>query len=706
MRASFSRAPARTQRIPLLLDTQPSSTAAALSTTAFGSAAPELAAQQQAAHEQPTSMASTPAPAEPKKGGGRFATIFSARRAKPAAMAPAAAPVVRDLQPPRSPPAGADDDPVSPGPSSLSAGSRSNQTLSTASTLAQPYIGTALDLTSTTGSAGSSATETMQSPMPPFGSQRKLFFPITVLAAPVLKKAFATLPSGQDAPSQAGLSIFAHARGDWKKRVVAISYWTAQTRNVSAVTGEEEGLSFGWLHLFKQNGPTGKEVGRVRIGYNSLVGLLDPSTAAGEQAEGRKHVLSFTAGKRPKIAGCKRVKEVFGEAEERLVIQMDSEETLQAWVAEIKTFLFIKRAEMRGIGNAARAFKKRGDVLSGDIEIVLANLVASEAKKQTGGRPSGASSVLSTESAAPAASRPDVPETVVEAHEPSASEDGEQHEQLAVVVVGGEREGPTAGRNSAQAAALATDSLQQLLTESQLPTSLTSSSLGSSTAPDLPAAAAAAAASAAAGDDDDNDHDRGPSPTSFCPPAGLPLPVSNRRPAPPARGSMPSSTDLSYSFTWDAQASPLPAFGCLRAALIPIAVLAAEVDKKAGGGGGHGLDHLGPLSFLPGGGRAKLGVWRRRHLVLTSWNAVTDTRRSTFGCLHLFDKGGPSAREVGRLMLHASTLVGWLDASAANGQEADGRKCVLSVLPKPGPSAALDVSGEIDGRLLADMADE
>lgn len=121
------------------------------------------------------------------------------------------------------------------------------------------------------------------------------------------------------------MSMFANSKGDWKKRVITISTWTAQTANPSPVSGEDESVSFGWLHIFKQDGPSGKEVGRMRIGWNSVVGLLDPSTREGEQAEGRKHVLSFTAGKKAKKAGVKRVKEIFGEAEDKLIVQMESE---------------------------------------------------------------------------------------------------------------------------------------------------------------------------------------------------------------------------------------------------------------------------------------------------------------------------------------------------------------------------------------------
>lgn len=626
-------------------------------------------------------------PTEPKKGSGRFA-MFS-RRTKPAATMTVAAPATSDIT-----------TLFLPEPSSSAASRRSNQTLSTAATLAQPHVGSPLGMVPTHGSTGSSAIETMQSPVPPFGSQRRLFFPITVLAAPVLKKASKTLSYGQDTHSQVGLSISAHARGDWKKRVVAISYWTAQTRNVSAVTGEEEGLSFGTLHLFKTDGPSGKEVGRMRIGYNSLVGLLDPSTPGGVQAEGRKHVLRFTAGQRPEKDGSKHTKEVFGEADELLVVQMESEEVLQAWVTEIKAFIFVKRAEERGIGNAARVLRERGEILSGDVEILLANLAASEAKKHATRQPSEAASVLSVDTTLSAVGRPAVSAIVIETHDALASADDLEcrrwQEALAACVgVGGET--PAAGQgdgaecDSAQAAALATDSLQQLiLTDSQLPTSMTSSSLGSSTA---------AAADPTALHEKDG---CGPSPTALsAPPDSLPPSVTNR--PQPTRELMPSSTDLSYSYTFDAKSSPLPAFGCLRAALIPITVLAVGVDKKISSSGN--LDLSGPLSVFTAG-KHKPGVWRRRHLVLTSWNAVIDHRRLTFGCLHLFDKSGPSALEVGRLMLHASSLVGWLDASAANGQEADGRKYVLSVLPKAASDTAPDSFGEIDGRLLVDMLDE
>jgi hypothetical protein len=85
-------------------------------------------------------------------------------------------------------------------------------------------------------------------------------------------------------------------------------------------------MTFGWVHIFKgDGGPSGKEVGRMRVGFNSIVGLLDTNTSGGEQAEGRKNVLTFTAGKKKKKPGVKRVKEIFGEAEEKLVVQMESE---------------------------------------------------------------------------------------------------------------------------------------------------------------------------------------------------------------------------------------------------------------------------------------------------------------------------------------------------------------------------------------------
>lgn len=40
-----------------------------------------------------------------------------------------------------------------------------------------------------------------------------------------------------------------------------------------------------------------------------------------------------------------------------------SRESLQQWISEIKGLILVKRAEMRGIGNAARALKDRGPSL-------------------------------------------------------------------------------------------------------------------------------------------------------------------------------------------------------------------------------------------------------------------------------------------------------------------------------------------------------
>lgn len=264
------------------------------------------------------------------------------------------------------------------------------------------------------------------------------------------------------------------------------------------------------------------------------------------------------------------------------------------------------------------------------------------------------------------------------------------------------------GSNSAQAAALATDSLELLLTTARnLPTSATSSSLGSSRTTDAPASTRP-------------DDTSSVSPTALSP-LGRQLPQLQLEPA-SARTSLqpnppaPMPTELSYSYTFDAKQSPLPAVGCLRAALIPITVLSAEVDKRvrcappssSSGGGAHTTAGLALFSSS----KPKQGEWKRRHLVLTSWSAVTAeaaVARTSFSCLHVFDKAGPSAKELGRMKLHASSLVGWLDSSAANGQEADGRKFVLSVIHQSKGSraaAGADVWGEIDERLLVSMLDE
>lgn len=171
-----------------------------------------------------TALMAPPVDAAPKKGGlfGKFSGLKTSKSADPSPPARASpSPVIRDLHPvPLHPSFDPKPTPKSPALSSTSGGTHRSHTISTASTLANSTVGTPLGTISTASSGGSSGIEAKQSPVPPFGAQRKLFFPITVLAASVQKKAFTALPTGQDAHSQAGMSMFANAKGDWKKRFI------------------------------------------------------------------------------------------------------------------------------------------------------------------------------------------------------------------------------------------------------------------------------------------------------------------------------------------------------------------------------------------------------------------------------------------------------------------------------------------------------
>lgn len=181
--------------------------------SASGSSEADIAARRLADYDRSANMvassdAGVAATPTKKTGGGLFGK-FSAKKdagkdaSKAAAAAPAPAPVIRDLHPLPLP---SDLNPPSPalsGGNASSVASSRAHTLSTASTLAMhPTAGAPLGIVATASSGGSSGIEAKQSPVPSFGSQRKLFFPITVLAAPVQKKAFAMLPSSQDAHSQ------------------------------------------------------------------------------------------------------------------------------------------------------------------------------------------------------------------------------------------------------------------------------------------------------------------------------------------------------------------------------------------------------------------------------------------------------------------------------------------------------------------------
>lgn len=58
---------------------------------------------------------------------------------------------------------------------------------------------------------------------------------------------------------------------------------------------DTERSTFGCLHLFKGEGPSGVEIGRMPLSQRVSVSLVDPLSPDGVSAgEGRKHILSIT----------------------------------------------------------------------------------------------------------------------------------------------------------------------------------------------------------------------------------------------------------------------------------------------------------------------------------------------------------------------------------------------------------------------------
>lgn len=316
------------------------------------------------------------------------------------------------------------------------------------------------------------------------------------------------------------------------------------------------------------------------------------------------------------------------------------------------------------------ALVRTGEVLSGDIDILLGSLATAEAKKHAGRRPSAvslATSESSTTSAAPSG-RVVLPPTVVEVRESQSDSDDRKQ-------------------------------------DSALPSPFSVPAHRPPAAPQAPTRSPLDRQQSAA----ERTHQSGRMGDNV---DLVATPNARHIQLPPPDESVISSTmpPDSYAVTFDPQKSPLPPFGSLRASLIPIVVFSVEVEKKVVVSDSASLNVFGVS-------KTRAGDWKRRTLVLTSWNAVTsggtttetDTaRRISFSCLHVFKEDSPSSKEVGRMLLNASTVVGWLDSSSSTGHDADGRKYVLSVVPrrKDGQSVSKDIFGEVGERLLVSMPDE
>ena len=135
------------------------------------------------------------------------------------------------------------------------------------------------------------------------------------------------------------------------------------------------------------------------------------------------------------------------------------------------------------------------------------------------------------------------------------------------------------------------------------------------------------------------------SPTTASPPTRAATPAHphpvDAQPSTSSSSTGPATTSTGFSYTFDPTRFPLPPYPCLRASLLPIAVLATHVQKKAQQATvaeGKGTSPEAALASLFGKTRGESSVpWKARILgksiFLVPWNPEHEFGRLTGACL-------------------------------------------------------------------------
>ncbi|CED83768.1 hypothetical protein [Phaffia rhodozyma] len=204
--------------------------------------------------------------------------------------------------------------------------------------------------------------------LPTFGCQRYDLSSTILLATPLWKKELND-SAGKVTHRQSIRARFSSNKVEWKNRVLVLTSWTEELADPSA-TNKVQKVLLGYLHLFKTNASTTREIGRMKLDAESEVGPLDGENPCESDTDGRTNVLNVMLSRRPK-KGTKRTWGVLGDT---LTVQFETGALLQNWIHEINSFIFVKRAESVGLGETAREYRSKHYPLTGDLSLALANI--------------------------------------------------------------------------------------------------------------------------------------------------------------------------------------------------------------------------------------------------------------------------------------------------------------------------------------------